>query len=223
MVYVPAGEFLMGSDAGDASNSERPQHAVYLNGFWIDRTEVSEDQAAQCVAAGVCTGLFALRGSQLPTHYASWEEARIYCAWVEARLPTEAEWEKAARGTDGRTYPWGNSEPNNDIANYTVVHTTANRVNEPVGTRLGGASPYGALHMAGNVWEWVADWFDATYYARSPYRNPTGPESGSEKVLRGGSANNSKWEIRASYRFSASPTQGSLHGMGFRCAASPGE
>ena len=185
LVYVPAGEFLMGStDADlDAKADENPQHKVTMDTFWIDRTEVAKDQYQKCVDAGKCavpvcsgTGI-----SDHPVVCVSWQDATNYCAWAGRRLPTEAEWEKAARGTDGRKYPWGNEAPDDKRLNYNanVGKTSA------VGSYPSGASPYGALDMAGNVWEWVADWYDQNYYTSSPAQNPAGPDAGQFRVGAG--------------------------------------
>ena len=166
MVYVPAGEFLMGSadDDPDADQNAKPQHAVYLDAFWIDRTEVTNDQYRKCMEAGACTeprywGDDAYNAPDKPVVGVSWEDARVYAAWVGGRLPTEAEWEKAARGTDG-------------------------------------ASPQGALDMAGDIREWVADWYDDDYYSRSPSRNPQGPESGDYRVVRDGALSLNLGDVR---------------------------
>jgi len=246
MVYVPAGEFLMGSTDADIDailarcsdckrewyTDEQPQHTVYLDAFWIDRTEVTNAQFRKCVEAGACQAPTTCDwgeptyndGSKAdyPAVCVSWNQAQAYCRWAGVRLPTEAEWEKAARGTDGRTYPWGNQAPDCNRANYwgkdggCVGRTTA------VGSFPTGASPYGALDMAGNVWEWVSDWYDGDYYSRSPARNPTGPDSGQARVLRGGS-----WDFiwlysRAALRVNFIPAY-RVNGVGFRCgAAAPG-
>ena len=200
MVLVPAGEFIMGSEEGDAD--EKPRHRVYLDAFYIDKYEVTNARFQQFVQAtghrtqaeregsgytGDKSGLVdganwrAPRGpgssiaglEQHPVVSVSQEDAKAYCTWAGKRLPTEAEWEKAARGTDGRTYPWGNqfdsTKGNFDGKNKGTV---------PVGTYEGGKSPYGAYDMAGNVWEWVADWYGENYYKNSPARNPQGPASG---------------------------------------------
>jgi formylglycine-generating enzyme required for sulfatase activity len=189
MVYVPAGEFLMGStdDDPDASDYEKPQHTVYLDAFWIDKTEVTNAQYRKCVEAGACEeppywNDDTYNAPSQPVVGVSWDGAQVYAAWVGGRLPTEAEWEKAARGTDGRIYPWGNSAPDCNKANYEgcADHPLA------VGSHPDGASPYGVLDMAGNVWEWVADWYDEGYYVSAPFRNPAGPDSGDFRVLRGG-------------------------------------
>jgi iron(II)-dependent oxidoreductase len=190
MVCVPAGEFLMGSTNDDpgAHVDEEPRHTVYLDAFWIDKTEVTNAQYRQCVEAGACWELICwddpdLNAPDQPAVCVTWEDAGDYAAWVGGRLPTEAEWEKACRGTDRRFYPWGNSLPNCDRANHgdCVGHSVA------VGSYLGGASPYGVLNMAGNAAEWVADGYLRDYYSQSPARNPRGPESEQiARVWRGG-------------------------------------
>ncbi|HTP07315.1 MAG TPA: SUMF1/EgtB/PvdO family nonheme iron enzyme, partial [Anaerolineae bacterium] len=188
MVLVPAGEFTMGSDL---LPNERPIHTVQLNAFWIDQSEVTNESYAKCVAAQQCPppvegystqhpdGYFAnSKYSNFPAANVNWSEADRYCQWAGKRLPTEAEWEKAARGTDARKFPWGNTfDPAraNSALNLDLI-TTA------VDSHPNGASPYGAVDMAGNVWEWVADWYDETYYTRSPQANPTGPLTGTMRI-----------------------------------------
>ncbi len=249
MVYVPEGEFLMGAkDDPEAKNDETPQHIVYLDAFWIDKTEVTNAMFAKFVAeTGYITTaeqqgwskVHAESGQwvntegadwQHPTgpgsnikgldHYpvlhTSWEDARSYCAWAGKRLPTEAEWEKAARGPDGRLFPWGNSIN----CNYAQYKDCGGK-SLPVGSRPDGVSYYGAEDMAGNAWEWVADWYDANYYAYSPYENPPGPSGGEYRIQRGGS-----WKmggpkyLRASNRARADTSE-TWETDGFRCAADP--
>ncbi len=234
-VLVPAGEFTMGSMGADSTRSsdERPQHKVYLDAFLIDRTEVTNAMYAKCVAAGVCKAPSDIRSSTRSKYYddtqyanypvinVSWDAAQVYCKWAGGRLPTEAEWEKAARGPstgsgDGHIYPWGDAPPDVQRANF------ANNVGDttPVGAYAAGASPYGALDMAGNVWEWVADWYDETYYASASARNPPGPGSGQDRVLRGGSWKHDQWAVRAATRNRMGP--GNVYYLvGFRCARSP--
>ncbi len=191
MVYIPAGEFIMGSGDDDptAEDDEKPQHTVYLDAFWIYKTEVTNAQYRKCVDAGKCTPPHYTRYyddpafADHPVLNVDWYQARAYCQWAGGRLPTEAQWEKAARGTDGRIYPWGNEWDENKANTEEAGpgHTT------PVDSYADGASFYGALGMAGNVIEWVADWYDEDYYSRSPSTSPQGPDSGDAKVLRGGS------------------------------------
>jgi eukaryotic-like serine/threonine-protein kinase len=228
-VYVPAGEFLMGSTAADefASADEKPQHNVYMDAFWIDRTKVTNAMYAKCVQAGFCRTPLSTSTSRQNAYYGNsqydnypalnitWDYARKYCAWVGGRLPTEAEWEKAARGIDGRIYPWGNEISDGRRANFAGnVGTT------PVDAYPAGASPYGALDMAGNAWEWVADWYGKTYYSSSPKENPTGPSSGTSRVLRGGAFYSSGGAIRAPDRSESDPNS-EWDYRGFRCVRSP--
>jgi len=213
MVYVPAGEFEMGSMEGE--DNEQPVHTVAVDGFWIDQTDVTNAQFALCVAAGACDPPAKSRsythGSYYgnsaydgyPVIYVSWRQAADYCEWAGGRLPAEAEWEYAARGSDGRTYPWGNSAPDCGKANYSgcVGDTTA------VGSCPAGASWCGAQDLAGNVWEWVADWYESDYYSVSPYSNPPGPASGTSKVLRGGGWPHYWYAVRVAVRNDNNPVR----------------
>lgn len=226
-VYVPAGEFLMGSTNVDpnATAFEQPQHPVYLDAFWMDQTEVTNAMYAACVEAGGClipissgseTHLEYFRNptyDAYPVLYVSWANARAYCQWAGRRLPTEAEWEKAARGPDGQIFPWGDAAPNPSRANFNnnVGDTSA------VGSFPTNASYYGAFDMAGNVWEWVNDWYGGLYYASSPAANPPGPTNGTVRVLRGGAWDSEVKDIRAAARFSFGPTS-RQNFIGFRCA-----
>jgi formylglycine-generating enzyme required for sulfatase activity len=243
MVYVPAGEFLMGSADTDlkAAEDEQPQHTVYLDAFWIDRTEVTNLQYAAFLNAwgdyrGRCggrdcietkvedhdshillqEGRFAVEPGfeDHPVVEVTWHGSQAYCEWAGVRLPTEAEWEKAARGTSGQLYPWGDGRPNCSRAQYGDCEGKT----EPVGTRPAGASPYGAQDMSGNVWEWVADWYDAGYYASSPPENPPGPDSGERRAFRGGSWGYPGAFIRAADRARNRPEYAGFN-LGFRCAA----
>src|SRR5258706_1098560 len=242
LMYVPAGEFIMGSKAEDALplckkfgtsclldylRNEEPPHTVYLDAFWIDQTEVTNAQYAKCVQARKCEPPTSTKSymrdsyfgdsqfDKFPVVFISWEAAKTYCDWAGRRLSTEAEWEKVARGEDAREFPWGNDFPNNDLLNFRdfIRDTTL------VGTYPNGASPYGALDMLGNVWEWVADWYGATYYADSPDSNPLGPDSGTERVLRGSGFGSRIYTIRTASR-SAGPPTDAYAWIGFRCAMS---
>jgi formylglycine-generating enzyme required for sulfatase activity len=220
----------MGSS--DGHRNEQPVHTVYLDAYWIDRTEVTNGQYVLCVKAGVCKPPRATNSVTKAQYYGNpaykdypvinvnWDEAQTYCEWADRRLPTEAEWEKAARGTDQRLYPWGNQPPNEELANNNWREGDP----LPVGSYPEGASPYGALDMAGNVWEWVADWYQIDYYDVSPIRNPTGPIEGNRiensKLQRGGGWNSSDWFIRSTCRVLLHPVYYSRY-RGFRCAQSP--
>jgi formylglycine-generating enzyme required for sulfatase activity len=216
MVYVPAGEFLMGSEDSEAYNGESPEHTVYLDAYWIYKYEVTNVQYRQCIEDGVCSGtLSSYPENNYPAVYIDWYEATDYCEWAGGELPTEAQWEKAARGTDGPTYPWGEASPTCSLANFTGCESAS----VPVGSYPAGVSPYGALDMAGNVWEWVADWYAADYYQTSPLSNPSGPASGTYRVLRGGAWYSNEWSLPASDRHRSYPDS-SYHYRGFRCVPS---
>lgn len=237
----------MGAGEDDllAQNNEKPQHKVYLDAYWMDRTEVTNASFGRCLAAGAChpkvyettaTGYipYAVH-PDYQTHpaflYES-EPAEEYCQWAGRRLPTEAEWEKAARGVDARLYPWGNAM-DCTRANYFVCEAPAKTSPDPTGPRCGysstckttpvdtypsGASPYEALNMAGNVWEWVADWYQADYYTVSPVQAPVGPGNGLYRVIRGGGAKSISQNLRVTARAVGEP-QHYLDGqIGFRCA-----
>lgn len=202
MVLVPEGEFKMGSDISESNES--PAHIVYTDSFLIGKYEVTNQQFANFLnemgnrkegrffwldERSVDARIFQIEGIWVantgyenhPAVEVSWFGARAYCNWAGGRLPTEAEWEKAARGTDGRTYPWG-EELNASMANYgRNINDTS-----PIGTYPLGMSPFGAMDMAGNAWEWVSDWYASEYYSISPLENPSGPLFGEKHVLRGG-------------------------------------
>jgi len=218
MIWVPAGEFQMGSE--DWDDDERPVNTVALDGFWIDRTEVTNVQYQGCVAARVCNASFYANnndtnGDTQPVVGVSWQDAVAYCTWVGGRLPTEAEWEYAARGPESLTYPWGN-DWRIGLANCDEddcqdgYETTA-----PVGIFPENASWVGALDMAGNVWEWVADWYGD--YPSERQENPTGPANGIYRVLRGGSWASSAEMTRCSFRDKMAPGTW-YNDRGFRCA-----
>jgi len=226
-IYIPAGEFLMGAAGNDhnADADEKPQHTVYLNAYWIDQTEVTNEQYARCVAENACqapsnnssaTHDVYYNNSEFgryPVIFVSWSDANDYCTWAGRQLPTEAQWEKAAQGGSGQIYPWGNSQPNHDLANYE----SANKDVSMVGTYPSGNSHYIVMDMAGNVWEWTADWYNKTYYG-SPesLNNPTGPIGGTERVKRGGSWGSAALTLRTSYRDKSNPAD-QFNSLGFRC------
>jgi len=234
MHFVPGGPFLMGTDDDPlAYPHEKPQHQVTLGPFWIDETEVTNDQYRLCVEAGACeppikrTAYDDPDQADHPVVYVTWEQADAYCRWLaeetgwDVHLPTEAQWEKAASwdpatGTK-RRYPWGDEDPDPARLNYngSGLGRTA-----PVGSYPAGASPYGALDMAGNVWEWVADWYGQDYYSTPDLPpDPPGPLQGTQRVIRGGSYGFGARQARTTHRDAASP-QASGGGLGFRCAVS---
>lgn len=234
MVLVPAGEFLMGSSDLELEvflrthpswklewlDIEQPQHRVTLDDFYIDKTEVTNAEYKRFVDA---------TGHPPPRHWENGEipagqenypvvnvhlpdDAQAYAAWAGKRVPTEAEWEKAARGTDGRIYPWGNDW---DPEKANVLGSKYNGP-APVGSYPEGASPYGALDMAGNVWEWCSDWYAADYYVSSPLRNPQGPSEGDFRVVRGGSWFDPPEYARCAFRYGLYPRR-LFPIRGFRC------
>lgn len=221
MVAVPAGAFQMGCHmATDPScePDEVPYHVVQLAAFQIDRTEVTQRAYQDCVAAGACTkpaaGFDPTATPEQPVSSVSWFQADAYCTWAGKHLPTEAQWEKAARGTDDRVYPWGNAAPTCDLANFK----DCGELVQDVAMHPSGASPYGALDMAGNVAEWVADWYAADYYTTSAADDPPGPTDGTNKVTRGGDFSRSAIDIRVVVR--REPPPGDVEAeKGFRCAA----
>jgi formylglycine-generating enzyme required for sulfatase activity len=226
MATVPAGPFMMGCNAAvdgetwcsaPALGLERPYHEVTLDEFAIDVAEVSELEYGGCIADGECSAPAEGQldpNSYLPVRNVTWQQAATYCAWRSARLPTEAEWEKAARGTDGRRFPWGSAAPDCDRVNYGQC--TDDEVHA-VNAHESGASPFGVLNLAGNVAEWVADWYSFDYYAASPSENPTGPSIGTERSVRGGNLISTDKEVRASARRGSNPELG-FGNVGFRCA-----
>ncbi len=244
MLYVPAGRFLLGSDmtkdlyAAENADEETPQVRIALDGFWMNKTEVTNAQYLKCVEVGVCEqnyymSIYAPELENNPVSYVTFEQAERFCSWIGGHVPSEYEWEKAARGTDGRVYPWGDEEPtlDNDLANVPMYVDADGNGNDlfPVGTFPKGVSPYGMLDMAGNVWEWTSTWYSLNYYqtlaaeeeiSGTVVSNPTGPENGSARVIRGGSCastevNNFESFMRAANRSYLAVT--SSYYLGFRC------
>ncbi len=223
MVAVPAGAFVMGSDDGEAD--ERPPHRVEVAKFALDRDEVTVAAYARCVVAGKCAAPRRAGGApDEPVTWVSWRDAAAYCRFAGKRLPTEAEWERAARGDDGRRYPWGDAPEcgRGNFGNYQGEGRCPANPGRPtrVGSYPTGASPFGARDLAGNVWEWVADAYDPRYYARSPRRNPRGPSArpGARRVVRGGACCSMFGLPRAANRL-AFPDDYADDDIGFRCAA----
>ena len=246
-VYIPAGEFIMGSDDLEAqilkdngrAYPEIPVHTTYVDSYWIDKFEITNEQYALCVAAGVCQPPYLSKSETRPSYYddpeyanypviyVSWYMATAYCEWTGRRLPTEAEWEKAARGTDGRKYTWGNDKPTGELANFCDTNCPRTIANHnfddgygdtaPVGSYPAGASPYGVMDLAGNVWEWTS-----TIIQDYPYDADDGredPDKYAERVWRGGPWSNGYWWIRATVRYRSIPFYWYVN-LGFRCASS---
>lgn len=237
MLFVPAGTFTMGSDTVDSlsDSDEKPAHAVTLDPFWIDKLEVANFQYAQCVNAGTCAPSRRVTGADYNGHRqpvvdVSWQDAAIYCAWAGARLPTEAEWEYAARGPYSLIFPWGNtfdgSRTNSCDASCRAIWKDASvndgfRLTAPVGSYPAGISWVGALDMAGNVNEWVNDWYSSNYYTRQASLNPPGPteaELAGYKVVRGGGWGSPRNYVRCAKRSFGVPDYG-YNQTGFRCAS----
>ena len=242
-VYVPAGSVRMGGlDVHADDRDELPAHDVSLDAFWIDKLEVTNAMYMLCVQAGDCIPpedwASDKRSSYFnneeykdyPVVHVTWDQAVTYCAWANRRLPIEAEWERAARGDDFRNYPWGDERPTEHYANFNRLIGDTSRV----GSYAAGASPFGALDLAGNVWEWVSDLYGIEYYSVSPEYNPTGPESNTTnlRAIRGGSFQDEWVNLRVSKRGSAlgpdpdarydDPNRVGEHSskIGFRCAVS---
>jgi formylglycine-generating enzyme required for sulfatase activity len=218
-VYVPGGTFNMGSNNG--KENEKPVHQVTLGGYWIMRTEVTNALYSACVQAGGCTAPNDSRWNTStyanhPVTNVNWGQANDYARWAGGSLPSEAQWEFACRGLDVYQYPWGDTAPDASRANYGDSTNGA----KPVGSYPAGASPYGALDMAGNVWEWTADWYDENYYGQSPTSNPTGPASGGGRVARGGSYSSTDG-VRCAYRNRNMPSFRSAYD-GFRVVVGVG-
>ncbi len=220
MVLVPAGEFPMGSEQGD--DDEQPVHRVFLDSFYLVTFEVTNGRFAKFVAAiqseppwGFADTETPVLHAERPVRWVNWLEATGYCLWAGKRLPTESEWEKAARGAEGRLYPWGHEPPTPAHAVFGLKEGT--ETVSPIGNRDKGTSPYGVHDLAGNLYEWVADWYDDTFYTPLPSLNPRGPIAGTAKVQRGGSYINGPYRLRSSFRTKGDPTEHDPH-VGFRCA-----
>ena len=241
MVLVPAGEFLMGTSDADVDamlkanpewkkawfDDERPQHKVRLDGYWIYRYEVTVGEYRRfCTAtARAMPKLYPWSTDDHPIVNVTWDDAAAYAQWAGARLPSEAEWEKAARGADGRWYPWGNKWEKERCNNYASDFQNlenghkANKTS-PVGDFSTGASPYGVEDMAGNAWEWCQDWYDPHYYAQCKTTtavNPQGPDDGEKRVMRGGSWGSYAITVRTAHRHADLPDLTYIDSGGFRC------
>lgn len=231
-VYVPAGEFLMGSGSEDpdTQDDEFPQHEVLTSGFWIFKGEVTNAMYEECVKAGECVPPVNLEESpaqhygdpafaNYPVVGATWEQAKNFCDTQGGRLPTEAEWEKAARGLYGQWFPWGNDDPTCSLTNMSGCLDKPDT--QPEGTYPDGESPFHLFDMAGNVGEWVNDWYEPMYYDESPYIDPEGPEGGKLRVARGGSWQDEAGNVRTAARFALDPEVG-YSNIGFRCVITTG-
>jgi formylglycine-generating enzyme required for sulfatase activity len=225
MVTIPAGPFVRGTTSGGFD--EQPQRTIYVDTFSIDRYEVTNHQYQQFVAATghrkpgppsrYAKSIGRMRGTNQPVVYVSWDDANDYCRWKGKRLPTEAEWEKAMRGTDARLWPWGNQEKPNG-ANWARVQD-GHEVSARVGSFPTDKSPYGVMDGAGNVMEWVADWYQETYYKDAPDKDPPSPEFGIFRVMRGGGYTTTGGDIRITSRSKMVPDFRD-ETIGFRCAIS---
>ena len=260
MVSIPEGPFLRGSQSGEGDSDEQPQRTIHLSAFYIDRYEVTNRRYLAFIKAAkhrvpehCCDTTYNLwQSMQVPENMwdhpvvnVNWYDADAYCKWAGKRLPTEAEWEKAARGSEGLTYPWGSDwDPlrangvsywagrgfttpqearawlNGEGKTILAQKGIQGMLTVPVTAIPQGATPNGLFHMAGNIWEWVADWYDAAYYANSPANNPQGPDAGRYKVFRGGSWLNQRHILRTTARDGSLPAL-RTHGTGFRCVKDP--
>ncbi len=233
MVLIPEGPFPMGVPHGDrdGGRDEYPRHDVFVNNFYIDKFELTNSRYLEFVKAtnhripqnpkNATRNLW--QGDTItesladrPVINVDWADANAYCQWAGKRLPTEAEWEKAAKGTADRRFPWGNVEPTNKHLNFNQ-QWIGEKTLMPVGSYELGKSPFGVYDMAGNVWEWVNDWYDAKYYEKSPAKNPTGPETGTKRVLRGSGWQNETPTVRIFTRVDSDSTIRN-ESTGFRCA-----
>ena len=236
MILIPAGEFIMGTDSEEANADQKPAHQVYLDAFYIDKHEVTNAQFEAFIVDGgyqnrklwTEVGWDFIQKNQIktplqhgensvstdPAHPVigvSWYEANAYATWAGKRLPTEAEWEKAARGTDGRIYPWGDEMDFSKLSYFPHVIKV-----QTVGSFANGASPYGVLDMAGSVWEWCSDWYNESYYLQGSRKNPKGPDGGEYRVLRGGGWDSIRLQLRTSYRYYDQENR-RTYNIGFRC------
>jgi len=231
MILIPSGNFLMGSGKAEGRSDEKPQKTIYLEAYSIDAFEVTNKRYLEFIhktgrkdppnpysekrlseEAGV---------DSIPVVQVTWYDAVDYCRWAGKRLPTEAEWEKAARGVKGGAFPWGDQSPGTTKVNYERnwdgIHTLW-----PVGSQPETDSPFGVRDMAGNVREWVSDWYAPDYYQTGPNQNPKGPEQGILKVIKGGSWHSFKGDIRPASRGKGGFAL-KTDGIGFRCAKSDKE
>jgi len=227
MLLIPEGQFTMGSD--DGNYNESPKREVFLDAFYIDECQVTNAEYKKFIdETGHQTPFIGQPWSEkydwkermypegkgeCPVVLVTWEDAVAYCEWADKRLLTEAEWEKAARGTDARVWPWGNGWDRSRSACGGVGDTV------PVGRYEDGKSPYECFDMAGNVWEWTSDWYGSLYFREAPSRNPKGPDKGDHRVLKGGAWIHGEFSVRCAMRFHKPPDYCDNY-IGFRCAKS---
>lgn len=227
MVHFPAGEFEMGSPKGIGKKNEYPNHKVYLDAFYLDRFEVTFADFEAYLAAHLkkyptITGWVDRKARadliNKPIFGLQWKRCRNYCEWRKKRMPTEAEWERAARGIENRIYPWGNEPPDKSRANFgNCCFVQKGKVHNEVGHYEKGNTAEGISDLGGNVAEWVSDWYDKKYYKRTPYKNPKGPKKGKYHVIRGGAWNSLPMYLRSSSRYGESDGK-DYYGIGCRCA-----
>ncbi len=230
MVTISAGTFIRGSAPGEGRLDEQPLGKIFVDTFAIDKYEVSNARYLAFVQETLHKPPFNVYGEgplsseegidDLPVVQVTWHDAVDYCFWAGKRLPTEAEWEKAARGTDTRHYPWGDEPPNTKRARFDGEWQDKNTL-LPVKSLPEGQSPLGVYQLAGNVREWTQDWYNAEYYSKAPDKNPAGPETGILKVIRGGSWRSFDSDLRVTSRGKGGFAL-KTHGIGFRCARNVG-
>ena len=224
MVQISEGPFVMGSRDNDSDPDEKPEHQVYLKAYFLDKHEVTQDAYARFskMTKRLTRKIEVFEGDpakllrpESPMIAVTWDDAEAYCKWAGKRLPTEAEWEKAARGEGKRRYPWGEEF----VVGYANIDGDEDGFQylAPPGSFESGRSPYGIYDLTGNVGEWVADYYDENAYRKSSYRDPKGPDQGEQRVIRGGSWRETKRNVRSSKRFQAKPWRHDIT-VGFRCA-----
>jgi formylglycine-generating enzyme required for sulfatase activity len=229
MAFFPAGEFEMGSLKGEGKSNEHPKHAVYLDAFYLDKLEVTFQNFAEYLSQNpkkhpTITGWYDREPKpdmkNKPVFGLQWKRCKNYCEWKKKRMPTEAEWERAARGLENRKYPWGNEAPDNKRGNFgNCCFINRGNVLSEVGSYEAGKTPDNVFDLGGNVAEWVSDWYDKKYYKISPYKNPNGPKKGKYHVIRGGAWNSLPVYLRSSSRYGDSDAK-DYYGIGCRCAKS---
>ena len=227
MAYFPAGEFEMGSSIDRGKKNEQPKHKVYLNAFYLDKHEVTFSDFEIYLESNfdkypTITGWVDRKARpdmvDKPIFGLQWKRCRNYCSWRGKRMPTEAEWERAAKGKENRIYPWGNEEPDKSRANFgKCCFIQKGKLLTKSGYFKKGNTPEGVSDLGGNVAEWVSDWYDKKYYEKTPYKNPKGPKKGKYHVIRGGAWNSLPVYLRSSSRYGDSDSK-DYYGIGCRCA-----